>query len=173
MTLRLTLAVFAGLVLGLALGGGLHPPARDEEVLRLLQSQARQLEALQGQLQAARSAHCAVSVAPGTVDTQALGAEVARLLKEELRAMTAAAPTPVEPPAAPPRPSPLQLETRQQADRLIDSTRLSRQWGLSQAEEFRQLLSQLTGPQRQEVTHRLIVLLNSGQVDVQTGGAPF
>jgi len=145
MTLRWMLAALAGLALGLALGRGLHPPARDEEVLRLLQAQARQLEALQGQLQAARGEHCAVSVAPGAVDAQALGAEVARLLKEELRARTAAAPSPVEPPAAPPQPSPLQLEVRQQVDRLIDSTRLSRQWGLSQAEEFRQLLSQLTG----------------------------
>ncbi|WP_309894605.1 hypothetical protein [Archangium sp.] len=167
------LAAFAGLALGLALTGGVHPPARDEEVLRLLQAQARQLEALQGQLQAARSAHCAVSVAPGTVDVQALGAEVARLLKEELRARTAAAPTPVEPPAAPPQPSPLQLEARRQVDRLIDSARSSRQWGPSQAEEFRQSLPQLPGPQRQEVIHQLIVLLNSGQVDVQTGGAPF
>jgi hypothetical protein len=173
MTLRLMLAVLAGLALGLALGGGLHPPARDEEVLRLLQSQARQLEALQGQFQAARSERCAVSVAPGAVDTQALGAEVARLLKEELRAGTTAAPTPAEPPAAPPQPSPLQLEARRQVERLIDSAQSSRQWGPSQAEEFRQLLPQLTGPQRQEAIHRLIVLLNSGQVDVQTGGAPF
>ncbi|HEX8822993.1 MAG TPA: hypothetical protein VF794_23900 [Archangium sp.] len=173
MNLRPTLAALAGLGLGLAVGGWPRPPSRDEEVLRLLQAQARQLEVLEGKLRAPPGEHCTLTLPPGALDTQALRAELARLIKEELRAATAAVPATPEPAAPPPPPSPVQLEARRQVDRLIDAALTSRKWGPTQAEEFRQLLTQLTGPQSQEAIDRLLRTLNSGQIDVQTGGAPF
>lgn len=175
MQMKLLLLVTLGLggALGFLAGRGTAPDAPHDELVRLLERQGAQLEALEARLgpasQQVRCAAASPSGAPG-LDAAWLQAELSRILHEELgsrREESKQARTPA------PEPSTESLTALQEGHRLIDDASRSQRWREEDAQAMRRLLRGLSGPQREELMRRFAVLVNEGGVDVQVRGSPF
>jgi hypothetical protein len=70
-------------------------------------------------------------------------------------------------------PSPESLAALEQGQRLLDDALRTRRWGDAQAEELRSLSAALTFHQQQQLTQKLIVSINRGDLVVETTGFPF
>lgn len=140
-------------------------PSGQEEVLRELRQQRELLTALLSRSEAG-SSPTRGAPAGGAVDVQGLRAEVARAVREELKAAGAERLEPREEPAPAP-PAPKAVAAHQEGLRLIDEATRSRRWRDEDAHALGRLLVDMTPAQRQEVIRRLTTTLNAGGIDVQ------
>ena len=69
--------------------------------------------------------------------------------------------------------SPASIEATQTAQRLVQDALSTRAWGEKQAQEMRQLRTQMTAEQFDGVTSVLIPAFNSGQIRVEVAGPAF
>ncbi|PTL75514.1 hypothetical protein [Vitiosangium sp. GDMCC 1.1324] len=173
--IKLLLLVTGGLgcALSFLAGRATAPDSSHDELLRLLERQGAQLEALEARLgPASQQTRCAVAApggAPG-LDTAWLQAELARILHEELgsqRAEAKGAQTPV------PEPSTESLTALQEGHRLLDEASRSQRWREEDAQAMHRAMRELNGVQREELMRRFAVFVNAGGVDVQVKGPPF
>jgi hypothetical protein len=157
--------------LGFVTGRVTSEPSGQDEVLRELHRQRELLEEhLSRQEAGPPLMRCATD--SGAVDAAGLRAEVARTVREELKAAGVERAVPREE-ATPPPPSPRSVVAHQDGLRLIDEATRARRWREEDAATLRRLLIDMTPTQRQEVIRRLSTTINAGGLDVQVVGPPF
>ena len=175
--MRMRMKVLLGAALALAGGLGFvagretSAPPGQEEVLRELHHQRELLAELLSRPEAGPPpTRCAA--ASGGVDAEWLRSEVARAVREELKAAGLERPEPREEPAPAP-PAPGSVAAHQEGLRLIEEATHTRRWREEDAHAMGRLLADMTPAQRQEVIRRLTTTLNAGGIDVQVVGSPF
>ena len=177
MHVRSFLLPFALLMLGAALGyaAGAGASGRSqEEILQLLREQDSHRRAAMEGPPRLPGGNCVFSVPASAVDTPALRAEIAKVVREELQLQRGSGPQVA--PAAPPKepePTPENDEAKDRATRMVEKAVSTRHWTRDDAMAYRDLLARMTDAQRKEMSQRLIVTLNGGGISVETMGPPF
>lgn len=174
---RLVSVVLAGALMGpLGFLVGRAFPAQagaDEELHRLVREQGAQLAALRRVAAPAPQGQCTVVAALGSAEGAALRAELARIIRDELRGGKAEVAAQAPTKAAPDEASSESVAATADAHRLIESAMGARRWTDREAEAMRQLMPAMTDAQRDEITHRLLAAINTQALKLDVAGPPF
>ena len=166
----LVVSLLGGMAAGHALSSGAR---RDDEVLRLLERQGAELEALRARLERRVEPASCPPGAVAAVDLSPVQAELQRL-REGLAALgPRAAPASEEEARVAEPPGAESLVAVDSSQRLLEQALSSRRWGEAEAQSFRKLLSQMTPKQREEAIQRLFLAINERQLSVEIVGPPF
>jgi hypothetical protein len=72
--------------------------------------------------------------------------------------------------SAPEPPSPEAMRAFDEVNRIFDRALEDHEWGPRQLQEYRAASAPLTGPQRVEMLHKLVIAVNSGKLRLKTVG---
>lgn len=168
-------ALVAGSVLfGVLLHASLPERQRDPELVLRLRELRQGLEAVN---QTMRAQSARLEALSGRVQTSTIpkACPPGRQALEEERSSRAQEKSEAEraPARNTPPPTAENDAARAEADELVTAAKSAGRWGPDDARRFRQLLVQMADSQRDALIQRLTVTLNSGELEVETGGAPF
>ncbi|WP_157757479.1 hypothetical protein [Corallococcus macrosporus] len=153
------------------LAGRHAAPDANAHVLEELEHQRGMLETLVKQTALPSNAPCGPPPPPASVDVALLRAELALALREALSLSHTSARTDS---AEASEEAPLQsLSAVEETHRLLDAALRARRWTVGDAQAFRESLGIMPPDQRNEAIRRLITTINSQELEVQTGAAPF
>ena len=124
----------------------------------------------------ARSSQQAATRCTGTQEPVHLAQLEATVEKSLQRRLGGEATTTSAEPSVPPlpdQPTANNLQAFERGELLLSGAVGTKRWTDDQVAPFRDLLAQVTGEQASELMRRFSVAVNSGQLAVQTAGAPF